>query len=392
MASTPDQVPSIDRRAIAGAIALYIAGGLFWAFLPFFISLQTDRAGLTATAAGLLGTAYLAGFTASSVLALWWAGRVALRPAIGLAALIIAGGFWILGISQLFVLDLLACFVIGNAMGGLWVVAYRVLGLAQVPARAFAIAIGLSYPALALVTFIAGHWVIPRSGLAGVLLTIALLVGILCLGATQIPRRLAVDTGSDRRDSGRASAAGILALFALFFTGFAFACIWSFAAKIGASIGIDPGDVGAILSSNLLLTGLGSLVASAMVGRTRRALPLAGALGLLALCAILLALPLTPLLFAVALIGLGFGIGAVIPYQLAAISDADRTGALTSLIAAAQGLGSALGPPVAGLLWDGGGPLAIASAGLLLILASFSSSFLSLRLLPYGADRPQELP
>ncbi|OJU20143.1 MULTISPECIES: hypothetical protein [unclassified Sphingomonas] len=379
MIAEPDRAQPVGRGAIAGAIALYIAGGLFWAFLPFFVSLQTEHAGIGAAEAGLLGTAYLAGFTVSSMLAVWWAGRIALRPAIAGAAVVIAAAFWLLGVSGAFAVALAACFVIGNAMGGLWVIAYRVLGLAPVPARAFAIAIGLSYPALALVTFTAGQWIIPRSGLAGVLLTIALLVGILSLGGTQIPRRFTPAVAADRQSGAGATGAGVLALAALFFTGFAFACIWSFAAKIGASIGIDAGAVGAVLSSNLLLTGFGSLVASATVGRTRHALPLLGALAVLALCAGLLMLPLTPLLFAVALVSLGFGIGAVMPYQLAAISDADRSGALTSLIVAVQGAGSALGPPLAGLMWDAGGPVAIAGAGLLLILAGTGCSILAIR-------------
>src|SRR6187402_1636855 len=88
----------VSPRAIAGGIALYIAGGLFWAFLPFFVSLQTERAGLSTAAAGFLGTAYLAGFTLSSMLAVWWARRFDLRRCVLTAVLIIIGAFVVLGL------------------------------------------------------------------------------------------------------------------------------------------------------------------------------------------------------------------------------------------------------------------------------------------------------
>ncbi len=369
---------SVSPRAIVGGIALYIAGGLFWAFLPFFVSLQTERAGLSTAAAGFLGTAYLAGFTFSSMAAMWWARRFDLRRCVLAAVLVIVAAFLVLGLARIFLLGLLACFLIGIAMGALWVIAYRLFGQARNPDRTFALAIGISYPALALVTLVASRVVIPHYGLVGVMATIALLVGILGFGGTQLPRGLAtpdVDGATAPRKG--ITLSGILALAGLFLTGFAFACIWSLAARIGLSLGFDEGRIGPVLSSNLLMTGVGSLTASFIGTRLGRTGPLVGALSLLAICMVALQGGANFGLFAGALLGLGFGMGIAIPFQLAAVAATDRDGRLVSLLAAVQGLGTALAPPCAGLLFDAFGVAPVVLTGLTAILLSMIAFLLA---------------
>ena len=40
------------RGAFGGALGIYTAGGLFWAFLPFFVGLQVGTGGMTQAQAG----------------------------------------------------------------------------------------------------------------------------------------------------------------------------------------------------------------------------------------------------------------------------------------------------------------------------------------------------
>jgi predicted MFS family arabinose efflux permease len=365
------------KGRIACAIALYTAGGLFWAFLPFFVTLQIGQAGLSATSAGLLGTGYLAGFTLSSVAAIWWTRAFDMRAVIAFALLLVIAGFSILGVSGGFALSLACCLLIGCAMAALWVVAYRVIAQSPAAERNFAAAIGISYPALALITFLASHVVVPHAGLVGVLLTIAALVAILGLGGIGVPAKLDAPTASaGGAGSGRFSA-GLLALTSLLLVGFAFACIWSFAGKLGADAGFDDQVVGTILSSNLLLTGIGSLGATAIGNRFGRLPPILASLILMGLCMAMLLLRPGLAAFAFSICGLGLAMGVAMPFQLAAIATDDRDGRLVSLIAAVQGGGTALAPPLAGLVLESHGPAAIALIGLLSVSAGLGCSILS---------------
>ena len=63
------------NRNFVGALGIYTIGGLFWAFLPFFIGLNISSGGFSQAQAGSLGTGYLVGFSTASLTALWWARR-----------------------------------------------------------------------------------------------------------------------------------------------------------------------------------------------------------------------------------------------------------------------------------------------------------------------------
>ncbi len=369
--------PGSIRGRIAGAIALYTAGGLFWAFLPFFVTLQIGQGGLSAASAGLLGTGYLAGFTLSSVAALWWTRAFDMRAVIAGALLVVIAGFSVLGFSSGFAISLACCLLIGCAMAALWVIAYRMIAQSPRADRNFAAAIGISYPALALITFLSSHIVVPHAGLTGVLLTIAALVAIFGLGGFRVPARLDAPAVSAGGKEGARLSAGLLALASLLLIGFAFACIWSFGARLGADAGFDDRIVGAILSSNLLLTGVGSLAATAMGGRFGRLPPILASLILMALCMAGLALHPDLASFALSICGLGLAMGVAMPFQLAAIAADDRNGRLVSLIAAVQGGGTALAPPLAGWALETHGAGAIALIGLISVLIGLGCSILS---------------
>jgi len=262
-------------------------------------------------------------------------------------------------------------------MAALWVVAYRMIAQSPEADRNFAAAIGISYPVLALITFLASHVVVPHAGLTGVLLTIAALVAILGLGGFRVPAKLDVSAVSGGGAEGGRLSAGLLALASLLVIGFAFACIWSFGARLGADAGFDDRIVGAILSSNLLLTGIGSLGATAMGNRFGRLPPILASLILMGFCMAGLVPHSSLAVFALSICGLGLAIGVAMPFQLAAIAADDRNGRLVSLIAAVQGGGTALAPPLAGWVLETHGAGAIALIGLISVLIGLACSILS---------------
>ena len=365
-------------RPTAGATALYTAGGLFWAFLPFFIGLQTDRSGLTATQAGLFGSAYLGGFTIASVSALWWAVRLNWRVCAVTGVIMIIAGFLGLGSVSVFLGSALCCLIIGLAMGSFWVIAYRVFAASRNPDRSFALAIGIAYGMLALITLLIGRYVIPVSGLMGMMTAVAILVIALGGAGLLVPKAVA-QVPRDTDASFRQPIAPVLtALVGIFFFGLAFAAIWTFGERIGLSAGLDKRAVGTVLSFNLLVTGVGSLLAAALGSRYGRFLPLTVSYTVLALCMIAVAHVASLSIFALALGGLGLGVGFGMPFQLATVSSLDHSGRFVILITAAQGLGTALGPVVGGIAVDHAGAQGAGWVGLAAFIGSFTA-FAALR-------------
>ncbi|MBQ4856374.1 MFS transporter [Rhodanobacter sp. B2A1Ga4] len=368
--STPATAP--DRAAIGAAIALFTAGGLFWAFLPFFIGLQEDRGGLSATQAGALGSAYLAGFTIAGLAAPWWSARMSPRGVIAAGVLLVWLGLASLARGIGYPLALAACSGIGLALGAFWVVAYRVFGATPNAERVFALAIAIGYPMLAAITFVIGHLVLPQGGLFGMTTAIALLIGLLAAAAVKLPARLdntAATTHTGTGDEKRLPLACGLAAIALF--SLAFAAVWAFAERIGTQAGFGGPTVASVLSSNLLFTGLGSVGIALFGKHFGRWQVLVASYVLLAVCMAALGHAGTIAWFAFVIAGLGFGVGTGLPHQMAIVSQCDVRGRFVALIAAMQGLGTALGPLVGGAAFQVSGTTALGIVGAVALAASF---------------------
>jgi len=362
-----------DRAAIGAAIALFTAGGLFWAFLPFFIGLQEDRGGLSATQAGALGSAYLVGFTIAGLAAPWWSMRMSPRAAVAVSVALVWLGLASLAFGVGYLPALIACAGIGLALGAFWAIAYRVFGAAPNAERAFALAIAIGYPALAVITFLIGHFVLPQSGLFGMTTAIALLIGLLAAAAVKLPAQFGNAAAATRVGAGEEKRLRLvcgLAAIALF--SLAFAAVWAFAERIGTQAGFAGSTVTSVLSSNLLFTGLGSTGIALLGKRIGRWQVLVASYVLLAVCMAVLGHAGTIALFVFAIAGLGFGVGTGLPHQMSIVSQCDVRGRYVALIAAMQGLGTALGPLVGGVAFQSSGATALGIVGAAALVASFA--------------------
>lgn len=363
--------PTSAPAATGAAVALYTAGGLFWAFLPFFLGLQADKIGLSAYQAGLLGSAYLSGFTLASLSALWWAARFDWRGCVALALVVILACLYELAIGGAFWGVAGACGAMGISMGTLWVVAYRVFGASRNPDRIFGLAIAISYTALATITFLIDRFIVPTSGLTGLMAAMAGFTVVLGCGAVFLPRGLVARGAVSVSGVPKVRGALYAGLASILLFGLFFAALWAFALRIGVAAGFSRASVSAVLSSNLLVTGVGSVLASAVSLKSGRNIPLMASYGILAVCAGALTHPAAFPVFAAATTGLGLGVGFCMPFQLGAISSLDEEGRFVTLIAAAQGIGSALGPVVAGIAFDAIGTRGVGGVALIALAFSF---------------------
>lgn len=370
MTTHPDGLSTADRLpARAGALALYTAGGLFWAFLPYFIGLQIETGGLSQAQAGSLGSGYLIGFTLASVTALWWAPRFNWRITTAVAAALILATLYTLQKTQSYDISLLCVVIIGIMMGTFWTIAYRIFGAASDPDRSFATGIAVSYTVLAAISWLIGQYVIACCGLSGAALLIGAVILVLSVGARLIPVRL-VDENSKFDLSYLPPVPVILALTGILATGFAFASVWAFAERIGVDAGFGREAISPVIASNLLASAAGSVLATIIGTKPGRKLLLFFGLAVMTVTILILSGATAFWLYATAIVGLGFGVGFVMPYQMATLAVLDKEGRFVVLIVAAQGLGSAAGPLLGGLTADIAGLRALLVMAVLTLVLS----------------------
>ena len=258
------------RRVFTGALGIYTAGGLFWAFLPFFVGLQVSAGGLTQAQAGSLGSAYLVGFSLASLTGLWWVPRFNWRVLIGAAAAIIVLCLFTLAETGSYGVSIGSVFVIGLMMGGFWTIAYRIFGASANPDRSFATGIVVAYTFLALVSYIIGQFVVPDHGLRGSAYLLGAVIVVLGFSALLVPSGISEDAGKSTAISYRPPLRVALALLGILATGFAFAAVWAFAERIGVAAGFDSSWISPVVATNLLASAAGSVLATVLGTRFGR--------------------------------------------------------------------------------------------------------------------------
>jgi len=361
----------VINRSLVGALGIYTIGGLFWAFLPFFVGLNISSGGFSPTQAGALGTAYLSGFSAASLTALWWARRFNWRALSLIAAGVVVAALFALARIGNYPASLAVVFAIGLMMGALWTVAYRIFSASGNPERSFAIGIVVSYSVLALVSYVVGRFLVEQHGLAGSSYFLGALILVLALSALLLPGGGAAAEEGQGQALGRPSLPLVLALLGLLGTGFAFAAVWAFAERIGVGAGYDASEISPVIASNLLASALGSAVATLLGLRAGRLIPLLAGMLLLLISTLALMQLADFRIYAVAVAGLGFAIGFALPYQMGNIAALDGKSQFVVLMAAAQGIGSAMGPWLGGAAADAGGyRLLILVAAVVLVISA----------------------
>jgi len=351
-----DETRAISSRgAFTGALGIYTAGGLFWAFLPFFVGLQVGTGGMTQAQAGSLGSAYLVGFSLASLTGLWWVPRFNWRLLVAAAATIIVLSLFVLAETGSYGVSIASVFATGLMMGSFWTIAYRIFGASANPDRSFAIGIVVAYTALALVSYVVGQFVVPDHGLKGSAYLLSAVIVVLGFSALLVPSGSGEGEEESTAISYRPPVRVGLALLGILATGFAFAAVWAFAERIGVAAGFDSSRISPVVASNLLASAAGSVLATVLGTRFGRRWVLLAGMALMVAAILSLSWSEIYLLYAMGIVGLGFTIGFVLPYQMGTLAVLDTEGRFVVLITAAQGIGSAAGPALGGVAFDTGG-------------------------------------
>jgi MFS family permease len=341
--------PADQPRTIATISVLFAVAALVYSLLPVFLGSAADSLRLTHQQIGYAGSAYLMGFAGAPILMPLWAQKVDWRRILMLALAVSAGSFAAAASSTSYtaVIGLLTLGGVGT--GVVYSISTIGLGKATRTEHAFMVGQTVSMFLAAVLVWTLPTLVIPRYGFAGVLLVFAVVM-IAAISLTPWLPRLSTTDRPTTTKNGRCGAA-LPAVIAM--TGFGFFYVgliglWSFLERIGHEKALDAQLVGQAFALEKVLVLLACVLIFVQGGRLGHRLPLIiGCVGLVA-SILLLGLASSAAAYLMAVGAFGIFWTYSYPFQMSAIFETDRQGRYAGAIPTFMGVGSTLGPTVAG--------------------------------------------
>ncbi len=349
------QIPPSTRLALSALAVGVTLGYLGSNVMPVLLGGITDSRDLSNTAAGAVGTAQLmatalaalaltarAGRPGRALLARW--GLAA--AAVGFAASMVAPDGLTLGLTNV---------VAGLGLGVVGAMALAGLPSTADPDRNTAVVILVNVLGVAaMVAAIPLVDVLFGQGSGFVLIAVVCLAAMPLMGRLPDAPAIGTDTHIGIADlphkvPGALLAAGT-ALFAAADIG-----LWSYAQIIGEKHANLEGTALIVVLALGVVTGLVGVVAAAMTaGRWRRTYPLVGFLLVGAVAKFLIAVTTSPIVFAVCIALWNATYPAIVVLLLTICSTLDLRGRWNAAVGGALGLGTAIGPLIAGAALDVG--------------------------------------
>ncbi|XOV89015.1 MAG: MFS transporter [Pseudomonadota bacterium] len=337
----------VRHKDVLGLAYLSAVGALFFNLQPVMVGALADVYGFDEQALGTIVAAGLLSSFAVLCSAYFWAGKVSLHKAvpIGLGLGVISQGMLAFADSYQ---TLVASFIcLGAAMPILFAPTLIALGQSSEPQRAFGIAITVQVLLASVGIYVIPAWIFPVAAIGGIAVFFAgmMLLGFLALMLVEVSARTSRpgSVGVTRYRLSVACFAGMAVYF------FGINGAFAFLERMGKATGLAAEQVGFSLSLSLLVGVAGSLAATRF-GRlsTRRALMISS-LGYMAFLVLMSQERSFPgFLLALCLFNVGWNFS--LPFLMTVTANADPSGRFLALLPAAQTLGGALGPMLAGTL------------------------------------------
>lgn len=332
-------------------------GAIVFNTQPALVGALANSFGFTKIQLGNIMATTLVAIFCLVVSSFYWVHRVASRTTVIAGTLAAVFGALSLGFASNFVGVSLSLALIGAGTAAIYVVCLACLATARDPTRAFGVSITIQVAVASITVYLIPAYAIPLYGFKGVAGLLACLF-VLAFGMLPfIPPNQRIDSAIEKDQAlGRKvmllAPLGLGAMF-IYFVGLN--GTWVFLERIGADMALSAEVIGQSLAISLLFGAIGSLIAS-IAGRrigTTAALTLSG-VGFLVFI-LLLGNANSALVYTLALIIFNAAWNFSLPYQMDLISRADANARYIVLIPAAQTMGGAVGPAIAGPILMSGG-------------------------------------
>ncbi len=334
--------------SILGAIGVVVMVPMFFLVMPIYVGALIDDYGFTNAQVGYLISAELGSAALASLTALIWLRKVnwqrsllTMLVVLGIANLvsIYAGGDY----QTLFALRPIAGFSAGAMMS----IALAALGDTREQDRNFAFAVvgqlGVSGGLLLILPLWVSRW-----GAASVF-TLFIIASVVALPLARL-----VPASGKKPTAMRLSERGsLLPLWGLAGTVAVFigqSAVWAFIERMGSAAGLAPTTIGIALGTSVIAGIAGALLASWLVDRSGRLVPMVISMIGEATCLLLLLGTFTAIVFFVAVFLYAFFWNFWLPYQMGVVAETDISGRFIALITFTQAVGIAAGPALVGPL------------------------------------------
>jgi predicted MFS family arabinose efflux permease len=364
--------------SIAVTAAIIAVTWLFYNIQPAIVAAAQDSLGLNEQELGFLVAGYNLGLAISTLLAVLWIRAVNWRFWSGVSLFVAAAGLVLLVPIERYLVLLLLLVCIGFANGATLSICVSFFGGTAAPERNFAIGLAAQTILSSLLLYLLPTHIAPRWGLTGCLITLAIITTMALSLTPLFPAHGRAESyvervSSSRKFSCRDYLISFSALTGMLLYTIGQSAIWPFLELIGTGKGISRESVAVIMSTAVLLSITGCILAAVIGSRFGRVVPIICA-AVMAMSAIILwNLYDSKVAF---FLGVFFHIAAwnfSIPFQCALVAESDPRGSLAPLMGFMQVAGSVIGPSASGTMLANHGELRVfLFAGGFIVLSTLS--------------------
>ena len=357
----------ITMAILLAAIAAGSIGGLVYNVFPLYMGPLQDSTGFSNSQLGYIAGAFFLGTNLTGVSAYFWV-RSASIMYIALATTLSLILFLLLAARlDSFILQLLVTVLIGAASGALYAISTTLIGATRNTPRWFGIKFTIECLAGAILLFVLPVTLIPDLGFTGVVIGMVLMILVFApVLAFMSRRRLPEQQEVSPVTAGGAGDSRLpvwLALTSLLFYFIGASAIWTFLERLAANNQFDASATGMMLGITLIFAVIGSLITGVTGDRFGNLRPYLVYSIMLVIGVLLICRTDNFILFSIGAYAFMLAWAGADGYQFAIVADVDPDGRHIALAVPAMGIGSMIGPILAGYLYSGG-----STAGLFIML------------------------
>ena len=336
-----------NRFLLVSACYLMAIGGLEFCIMPIFLGAMATHLSYSEQQVGFVGAAYLLGFVLTSFSGVFWARRISWRYGTLASALVACLAYLVCLVVGDYNVILMMIFIVGCTRGVFYAISICSLGDGEEAERYFALGT-LASMAFAGVGMLLLPYAIAKWEMAGLILPMVVLSAIAIFLIQSLPVH-----GMERATSEQSGKSGMniqvfVGLCALLIFWIGMGGVWAFLERIGNASGLSAQSIGIVLAVSYGAVIAVAALAAWLGDRAGRGIPIF--IGIVGMWMGIMCMnqQLTSVTYMMASLLFQCGWIFSYPYMMAVINKGDVTGRFVPLIAAAQGLGAAVGSGLGG--------------------------------------------
>ncbi|MDB2489383.1 MFS transporter [Gammaproteobacteria bacterium] len=345
---------NINKKNLIGAVMASTVGVLFYNVMPIYLGYLMEAKSLGYDQIGYMASAFFLAFSIPSATAYFWIRNIKPRTISYISIIFVAVFLFISSYTNSYTYLIVEILVVGSFSGILATLAMTVIGNYKNSTRWYGFKSASESAAGTLLLFVLPSTLIMSYGFNGVvygmLIFMLLSIPIVSLISNQPLAESDEDTMIDTTIKDISSIFAWMALLAIFFNYITGSAIWAFAERIADIKEFDSTLVANALGLTLAFAIIGPLISSSISDKYGLKIPfiitsllmLIGAYGLTA------ASTLSSYAIFACIQMLGWG--GALPFLYSLVSNSDPNGRYIALAIPALGLGSVVGPALAGNL------------------------------------------